>query len=530
MKLPSPIFDEAAPCEDRRIGALFKAKLCLLHLTGSGFLWICSVLLLCLLFLNSCGKPFAIEVPAAQEEKNALHQLQTEIETVLNDPLLAPSNIGIKVVSVKTGEILFESGADKLYHPASTMKLLTAAAALVKLKPNYRFHTTLYAEGIEGSRVQGNVYLKGRGDPLFAVEHLENMIEPLVQSGVKEIDGDIVVNDAYFDDVPKGKGWMWDDGPIGGYYAHQSALTINHNGVTVTVSPGADIGAPVRFRLDPPTEYLKVLNDAVTVAASETGNLLIERQTEPVPANVLTIRGFVPVGQDAVHRRVDIVKPVLFCGTLFREALARNGISVHGVVRQGVVPVGAVEIAVHTSLPLSLIIRKMNKRSDNLIAELLLKTIGAEMIGLPGTAQKGLRVTSEFLGEAGMANAQSALADGSGVSRYNLLSASMLTNLLVYMFQDFSVMPEYLMSLPVAGVDGTLSWRMKDMRSDGVLRAKTGTLRGVTTLAGYAMTADGEILAFAMLMSHYVGSSNPRRALQDKIGNILTRFSRMRRE
>ena len=509
---------------------MFKAKLCLFHLTGSGFLRICSVLLLCLLFLNSCGKPFAIEAPAEQEEKNALYQLRAEIAATLGDPLLAPSNIGIKVVSVTTGEILFESGAGKLYHPASTMKLLTAAAALVKLKPNYRFHTTLYTEGMEGSRVRGNVYLKGRGDPLLAVEQLEEMAKTLVQSGVKEIDGDIVVDDTYFDDVPKGKGWMWDDGPIGGYYSHQSALTINHNGVTVTVSPGAEIGGPVYVRLEPQTEYLKVLNHAVTVSASEGGSLIIERQTKPVPANVLTIRGFMQVSQEAVRRQVDIVNPALFCGTLFREALARHGISVQGMVRQGVVPDSAVEIAVHTSLPLSLIVRKMNKHSDNLIAELLLKTLGAEVIGAAGTSQKGLQVINEFLSEAGIATTQSALADGSGVSRYNLLSASMLTNLLVYMFQDFSVMPEYLMSLPVAGVDGTLSWRMKDMGSEGVLRAKTGTLRGVTALAGYAMTTDGEILAFAMLMSHYVGSSNPRRALQDKIGNALTRFSRMRRE
>ena len=104
----------------------------------------------------------------------------------------------------------------------------------------------------------------------------------------------------------------------------------------------------------------------------------------------------------------------------------------------------------------------------------------------------------------------------------------MLTDLLGRMFQDFSVMPEYVMSLPVAGIDGTLSWRMRDSGAEGVLRAKTGTMRGVTTLAGYAMMVDGEILAFAMLMSHYVGSPNPHRALQDKIGNILTRFSRMR--
>ena len=507
---------------------MFKARPRILCWTSGGFIPIFPHLFLCLLLLNSCAKPLAIQVPASQEEKDALHQLQTEIAAVLGDPLLAPSNVGIKVVSVTTGEVLYDAGADKLYHPASTMKLLTAAAALVRLKPNYRFHTSLYADGVEGVRVRGNAYLKGRGDPLFDIEELAKMVDTLVQSGVKEIDGDIVVDDTYFDDIPKGKGWMWDDGPIGGYYSHQSALTVNHNGVTITVSPSAEIGDPVRLRLDPPTEYLEVLNDAVTVGASESGTLRVERQTNPVPANVLTISGFMPANQEAMRRRVDIVNPALFCGTLFREALARNGILVQGVVRQGVVPDGVSEIAVHTSLPLSLVVRKMNKRSNNLIAELLLKTLGAEVIGAPGTSQKGLHVINEFMSETGIAVTQSALADGSGVSRYNLLSASMLTNLLVRMFQDFSVMPEYVMSLPIAGVDGTLSWRMKDSGAAGVLRAKTGTMRGVTTLAGYAMTVDGEILAFAMLMSHYVGSPNPRRALQDKIGNILTRFSRMR--
>ena len=507
---------------------MFKSKPCLSRLTSKFFLCICSLTLLCLLFLNSCGKPLAVEFSAIQEEKNALHRLQVEMEAILGDPLLAPSNVGIKVVSVTTGEVLFDAGADKLYHPASTMKLLTAAAALVRLKPNYRFHTTLYAEGIEGVRVRGNLYLKGRGDPLFTVEDLAKMVESLSQSGVKEIDGDIVVDDSYFDDVPKGKGWMWDDGPIGGYYSHQSALTINHNGVIVTASPGAEIGEPVRLRLDPSTKYLEVVNDAITVGASERRSLLFERQTIPVPANVLTISGFMPVNQDAMRRHVDIVNPALFCGTLFKESLARNGILVQGVVRQGVVPDGVSEIADHSSLPLSLIVRKMNKRSDNLIAELLLKTLGAEVIGAPGASQKGLQVIIEFLSETGIAETQSTLADGSGVSRYNLLSATMLTHLLARMFQDFSVMPEYVMSLPVAGIDGTLSWRMRDSGAEGVLRAKTGTMRGVTTLAGYAMTADGEILAFAMLLSNYVGSSNPRRALQDKIGNILTRFSRLR--
>ena len=527
MRPPLPISGELGQSE-RGDQELFNAKPHILGWSRGGFIPIFPLLFLCLLLLNSCGKPLSIELPTAQEEKDALHQLQTEIAAVLGEPPLASSNVGIKVVSVGTGEVLYDAGADKLYHPASTMKLLTAAAALVRLKPNYRFHTTLYADGVEGVRVRGNAYLKGRGDPLFAMKDLARMVETFVQSGVKEIEGDIVVDDTYFDDVPIGKGWMWDDGPIGGYYSHQSALTVNHNGVKVTVSPGAEIGEPVHLRLDPPTEYLEVLNDAVTVGASESGTLHVERQTNPVPANVLTISGFMPAGQAAMHRHVDIVNPALFCGTLFKESLARNGILVQGVVRQGVVPDGMSEIAVHTSLPLSLIVRKMNKRSDNLIAELMLKTLGAEVIGAPGTSQKGLRVINEFLSESGIAATQSTLADGSGVSRYNLLSATMLTDLLVRMFQDFSVMPEYVMSLPVAGIDGTLSWRMRDSGAEGVLRAKTGTMRGVTTLAGYAMTVDGEILAFAMLMSHYVGSPNPRRALQDRIGNILTRFSRMR--
>ena len=498
--------------------------------TGGVFRLICPLLLFCFLLLSGCGKPVAIDAPKSQEESDALRQLRAEIETLLNDPLLAHSNVGIKVVSVATGEVLYEADADKLYHPASTMKLLTAATALVKLKPNYRFRTTLYAEDVEDNHVRGNVYLKGGGDPLFTVEDLSDMVETLLQSGVMEIDGDIVVDDAYFDDVPVGRGWMWDDGPIGGYYSHQSALTINHNGVMVIVSPGAEIGEPVRMRLDPPTEYLKVVNNATTVSASEDSTLHVERQTVPMPANVLTIRGLMPINRAKVRRQVDIVNPALFCGALFTEALARNGISIRGDIRQGAVPDDAAEIAVHTSPPLALVVRRMNKRSDNLIAELLLKTLGAEVIEPPGTSRKGLRVISEFLGDIGVPTTQSTLADGSGVSRYNLLSASTLTHLLARMFQDFSVMPEYLMSLPIAGADGTLAWRMKESEAAGVLRAKTGTMRGVTTLAGYAMTADGEILAFAMLMSHYAGSSNPRRALQDKIGNALTRFSRGRRE
>ncbi|MYE88987.1 D-alanyl-D-alanine carboxypeptidase/D-alanyl-D-alanine-endopeptidase [Candidatus Poribacteria bacterium] len=482
--------------------------------------------LLCCITLYGCGTSSTVEVlplaPAKLSE--AVQRLQAKIETTLNDPLIASSNVGMKVVSLATGEVLYEKDAEKLYHPASTMKLITAATALVKLGPNYRFYTTLYMDPVEDNL--RNIYLKGGGDPLFDSNDLEKMVERLVEVDTKALQGDIVVDETYFDAIRRGKGWMWDDGPIGGYYPHLSALTINRNGVHLRISPGTEVDDPVRVHLNPPTQYMKIINDATTVGVSERTRLTIKREDGSVEANVLTIDGVMTTGQTEMNRRVDVLDPALYCGTLLREMLAERGVTLYGTVRYGEIPEEAVAISQHISPPLSRILREMNKPSDNLIAELLLKTIGAELRGAPGTAKKGLGAISNLLGEIGVDRGYYTFADGSGVSRYNLVTASLLTDLLIYMFHNFTVMPEYLASLPVGGVDGTLTRRMRGMTAEGVLRAKTGTLSGLTALAGYTVTADGETVAFSILVSNYLGSANPRRALQDKIGDILTQFSR----
>ena len=167
-------------------------------------LWFCA--LLCCTILYSCG----IEVPppappAPPEPSEAVQRLQANIEAALSDPLLASSNVGMKVASLETGEVLYEKDAEKLYHPASTMKLITAATALVKLSPNYRFHTTLYADRLEDHRVLGNIYLKGGGDPVFNSSDLEKMVERLVETEVKHLQGDIVVDETYFDPIRRAK-------------------------------------------------------------------------------------------------------------------------------------------------------------------------------------------------------------------------------------------------------------------------------------------------------------------------------------
>ena len=295
--------------------------------TSKTCFWLCA-LLYCIL-LYGCGTSSTIEVPPPTPPKSseAVQRLQAKIEATLNDPLIASSNVGMKVVSIKTGEVLYEKDAEKLYHPASTMKLITAATALVKLGPNYRFHTALYADRLEGSRVLGNIYLKGGGDPVFDSNDLEKMVEGLVEMDTKDLQGDIVVDETYFDAIRRGKGWMWDDGPIGGYFSHLSALTINHNGVLVRILPGSKVGDPVSVRPDPPTQYMQIINEATTVAASEEVRVKLKRKNGSSEENVLIINGAMAIGQAKMNRRVDVLDPALYCGTLLREMLAKRGVT-----------------------------------------------------------------------------------------------------------------------------------------------------------------------------------------------------------
>ncbi len=214
------------------------------------------------------------------------------------------------------------------------------------------------------------------------------------------------------------------------------------------------------------------------------------------------------------------------CGQLLKKTLKQQGVKIAGQVIIGIVPSDSRIIAIHESPPLADIITLMNKPSDNWIAEMLFKTLGAVVKGEPGSWQKGRETISAYLRETVGELFPHRFVDGSGLSRYNLVSAELLTQLLVSMYHNFELMPEFTSSLPIAGVDGTLRNRMRGMYAEKTLRAKTGTLSGVSTLAGYTRTVDGEVFAFGILISHYVGSATTARVIQDKIGNLLTEFNR----
>lgn len=409
-----------------------------------------------LFFLTGCGifstKPTV--TPPTIPTVSPLKQLHTDINTLLQDALFTTASIGIKVVSVESGEVIYTKNAHKLHHPASTTKLFTSAAALAKLGSDYRFETTLYADTIPDMKAIGNVYLKGKGDPVLQINDIEKLCNDLVKTGIKSINGDIVVDETYLDTVREGPGWMWDDKPF-----QMSALSI--------------------------------------------------RSIEP---------------------KKDMENRAIACGHLLRDKIMKNGISVAGNVVSGEVPSNAQVIVKHLSPPLADIIKAMNKPSNNWIAEMLFKTIGAEVKGEPGSWQKGREAIGEFLNEILGEEIAHRFVDGSGLSRYNLVNAELLTRLLAYMHNSFELMPEFTASLPIAGVDGTLRNRMQGMYAENILRAKTGTLSGVSALAGYTKTANDEVLTFGILISHYVGSSTDARKIQDRIGDYLTKFSRLRAE
>lgn len=462
------------------------------------------------------------------------------METVaraLADPSLAHSGIAFLAVSLDRGDTLFAREADRLYTPASNRKLFTAASALHWLGPDHRFRTTLVATGpVAADTLRGDLVLIGRGDPDLLPAHLAALADTLAASGTRAVAGDVRADDAWFDDVEWGAGWMWDDGPYW-EWPYVTALTVADNVVTVTVGPGPRVGAPVAVALDPPTGYVSVNASAVTTAAGAASELVVDRRWDP-KENVVDVTGALALDAEPIVAQRTVEDPALYAATILLELLEGRGVEVLGVARHGDLAASEAgltggadvvvdTIATHVSEPLSESVRNFLKISDNLTGELLVKAVGASVAGPPGTYEKGLAAERAFLArEVGIDTTAQMLADGSGVSRYNLVTARQIVALLRYMTTRDDLFPFYHAALPVAGVDGTLEGRMRGTAAEGRAGAKTGTLNGVTALSGYVPSADGERLAFSLMMEFYTGSSAPRRAVQDSIVAALARYRR----
>jgi D-alanyl-D-alanine carboxypeptidase/D-alanyl-D-alanine-endopeptidase (penicillin-binding protein 4) len=470
-----------------------------------------------LLILSSCSPLYR-----SQSNEAALADLRKSIEVILADSIFVPARVGIKVVSLGNARVLFEQSSKALFHPASNLKLLTAATALYALGTDYKFRTVIYSDSvINAGDLRGNLYIKGSGNPDLTTTDLKWMVGQLKDIGLRSIQGYIVGDVSFFDDIFWGKGWMWDDEPSSSE-PFITPLSINENSVKVLVSPGDSPGDSVRVRFEPETKYMDLANEGLTAPDAATNTIEVTRRFKE-RLNTVVVKGTLPRVSPELEFDLSVWDPALYALTLFREDLKREGITVRGGLRIGSVQEGAMHLVEH-EWPIDSVLIKMDKMSDNLSAENLLKVIAAEKRGPPGTSIQGISVVNEFLSSLAIDTTSYLMVDGSGVSHYNLINAETIVELLSRMYTHRDLLGLFEASLPVAGTDGTLEDRMKGTAAEGNVRAKTGTLSGVSSLSGYVHTRDGDVLAFSILMQNFIGSPRPYRTAQDRIVELLAGF------
>ncbi|MEN6465412.1 MAG: D-alanyl-D-alanine carboxypeptidase/D-alanyl-D-alanine-endopeptidase [Syntrophaceae bacterium] len=442
--------------------------------------------------------------------------LKNQIDMIIASELYPYSSASIKIVSLKTGATIYESRPRMLMAPASLEKLFTAAAALRTLGAEHAMETSVHL--IPG---RGEIYIKGCGDPLMTPEEiniLARFIAGNLMAGTRcQIIGDI----GCFDDDYWGDGWAWDDDPDD-EAVYISALSVNGNSVLLDIGPGKAPSQPLSVKLFPDTRYVAVENRAITGKPGDPCALSIARPAGDL-RNHIFIGGSLAPECPAVEKKLPVWRPELYFLALLAEQLGRAGI-VTDSINLGRVPDRAVHL-VSIKRPVGKIVGVMLKKSDNLCGENLLKYLGHRRTGKEGTAEDGALVIRDYLKSNGIPFDHVRIADGSGMSHYNLNNAETIVRLLAAVYRDRAVYPEFVNSLPVAGRDGTLVNRMKGTPAEGKVRGKTGSLMGISTLAGYTETADGEPVAFAMLMENFTGPTERVRNIQDRIAVLISVLS-----
>ncbi len=442
--------------------------------------------------------------------------LKNEFDGMIARELHPYSIASIKVVSLKSGATLYEMNPYLLMPAASLQKLFTAAAALSRLGPDHAIETSIAV-----SSADNTLYVRGCGDPLLKKADLARMVSDLAGKIPLGRQYKIVGDTGCFDDTYWGSGWMWDDEPDPDA-TYLSALTVNRNTIRVTVSPGKSASSSLVVSTEPSTRYVAIENNGIT---GERGGPCSVSITRPAGDrdNRIRVAGSLALGCKSVTKRLTVWRPELYFLTLIAELLEQNGIK-GAPVATGVAPADAAPLTV-VRHPVAEIVSVMLKRSDNLSAENLLKYLAHTKSGQKGTAADGAETIKEYLRLHGIPTDHLVIADGSGMSRYNLTNADTITRLLVAAQKDQEIFPSFVNALPLAGTDGTLARRMRGTPAKGKLRAKTGTMKGVSALAGYTVSADGEPLAFAMIMQNFVGSEQRVRGLQDRMAVLLSTYS-----
>ncbi len=443
----------------------------------------------------------------------ATPSLPAELGELVRDGPLGHSHSGIEVYSLDDHRPVFASHEHDLLNPASNTKIFTSASALFRLGPDYRWVTEIYLDApLRRGAERGNLTIRGKGDPTLVTERLWEIAGELAHQGLREVHGDLVLDDSYFDGVTDGPGWD-QERTDRAYLAPISALAANWGSFAIYVSPGEGSGAKARVELDPMSPFFKLESEVTTGGRSRH---LVTSGYAARDGYHVRVRGRIPAGAAtaALWRRVG--DPTLYTGETFKALLAQRGIRVTGRVRRGRLRDSARLFYAAESDSLDIVLKRLNKQSSNFVAEMLLKTLAAEVKGVPGTWPNGVEVVADFLErEIGIPRGSYVMKNGSGLNDVNRFSADQVVRVLSYVYDRMSLAPELVSSLPIAGKDGTVRFRMEDTPAAGRVRVKTGTLEDVTALSGYAVSLGGEHFAFSVLVNDFPSSLRRAIAAED---------------
>ncbi|MCL2178789.1 MAG: D-alanyl-D-alanine carboxypeptidase/D-alanyl-D-alanine-endopeptidase [Cystobacterineae bacterium] len=455
--------------------------------------------------------------------------LRNTLADAMEQSTLKSAHVSFQVISLDDKSTVFEYGAGDLLNPASNVKLFTSAAALSLLGPDYRFETEFFVDKAPQNGRVRTLFVRGNGDPSMTTERLYVVAAELSRQGLKEVQGNLVLDEANFD----GERWAFGYGQEQGdkaYLAPTGALSLNWNAVAVYLRPGALRKQPAFVEIEPSSEYFRLQSKLQTGKATQRrfvvkSNLEAEKpHLKPhMRRQEIEVRGHVPVGKGTwvVWRRID--NPASYFGYTLKALLAKQGIHVRGKVVVGTVPPTAEFFYASSSESLDIILKRMNKQSSNFIAEQLLKVMGGVYRGLPASYAKGLDVVAEFLEkEIGIARGTYFMGNGSGLNDANRFSAAQTNQLLRYMFEEALFSPEFVSSLGIAAKDGTLRSRFGGSQAEGRLRAKTGTLETVSALSGYAQGMNGQRFVFSILVNDAPSRNAEVIQAIDALATVLT--------
>ena len=441
--------------------------------------------------------------------------VQTEVDKLIYR-INPKVNLGMVVVDLTSGATLYRRNAGNLFIPASNMKIFSEAAALMVLGPDYHFKNQLSisAGKVQQGVLQGDVYLQLSGDPSFSREDLKKLLTSLKEWNINTIEGNVYIDSSVANIDAYPPGWLKSDLSYS-YGAPNSPVMIDANRLTVTVNPGIQAGDPAVVEADDGGGGIIINNMATTKASAKGCGVGFYLDND----NHLTVRGCVGIGQWAVQQRMAIKNPLVYSQIMIKNDLEKANILLNGQVQLGRVPEGALLIAAQHSKALSELMADTLKPSDNLYADSLYLHAAAKLNGSPVNWKDAEPLIKNFLqAQTGIDFKKAVFTDGSGLSRYSLVTPEQTISLLTFLYQRFPLAYEYIAALPVSGRDGTLQKRFRVPTQQGFVRAKTGTMTGINSLSGFLYTSNGHTLAFTMYINRKPGSSaGPGRPVLDAL-------------